>query len=126
MPCIVLSNFFAQDTLICYLDLPKNTRETEQFLYFQVVNFYLKMIETRNSQQEELPKILCFNTYLFNVMDIEKGYDKIHNISPYANQGNLWDVDLIFMPILKNNHFGLYVSSKQKSSFLHVNKIMCK
>jgi len=59
------------------------------------------MIEERNSKQQELPNILCLNTYLFNAMDMEKGFDRLHNISAYANQGNLWDFDLIFMPILK-------------------------
>ena len=69
------------------------------------------MIQERNSQQQqELPKILSLNTYLFNIMDTERGCDRLHNISAYANEGNLWNFDLIFMPILNKNHFGLYVS----------------
>ena len=68
------------------------------------------MIKERNSQQKELPQNLCLNTYLFHIMNIEKGLDRIHNISAYANEGNLWNVDLVLMPILHNNHFGLYVS----------------
>ena len=68
------------------------------------------MIEERNSQHNDLPKILCLNTYLFNIMNIERGRDRIHNISAYANEGNLWNFDLVLMPILHSNHFGLYVS----------------
>ena len=68
------------------------------------------MIEERNSQHKDLPKIPCLNTYLFNIMNIERGRDRIHNISAYANEGNLWNFDLVLMPILHSNHFGLYVS----------------
>ena len=68
------------------------------------------MIEKKNSQDKELRNILCLNTYLFNIMNIETGCDRLHNISAYANKGNLWNVDIVLMPILHNNHFGLYVS----------------
>ena len=67
------------------------------------------MIKERNSQQKELPQILCLNTYLFHIMNMRKGLDRIHNISACANEGNLWNVDLVLIPILHNNHFGLYV-----------------
>ena len=43
-------------------------------------------------------------------MNIETGYDRLHNISAYANEGNLWNVDIVLLPILHRNHFGLYVS----------------
>ena len=68
------------------------------------------MIEKRNSQHKELPNILCLNTYLFNIMNIETGCDRLHNISAYANEGNLWNVEIVLIPILHRNHFGLYVS----------------
>ena len=70
------------------------------------------MIEERNRQQKELPNILCLNTYLFHILNVEKGPDRMHNISFYANEGNLWNFDYVLMPVLHNNHFALYVSQK--------------
>ena len=68
------------------------------------------MIEERNRKQQELPSILCLNTYLFHILNMEKGPDSIHNVSFYANEGNIWEFDQVFMPVLHKNHFGLYVS----------------
>ena len=68
------------------------------------------MIEERNRQQQELPNILCLSTYLFHILAIEKGPDRMHNVSFYANKGNIWEFDQVLMPVLHNNHFGLYVS----------------
>ena len=83
------------------------------------------MIEERNRQQQGLPNILCLNTYLFHILAIEKGPDRMHNISFYANEGNLWGYDQVLIPVLYNNHFGLYVSLKNKNpSILHIHNYL--
>lgn len=81
------------------------TLKGNQWLNDMIVNFYFELINQRNRENDKLPKVHCFNSFLYTSF-VQGGYARVKN---YSRQTDIFDKDILVFPIFLNNHWRLVV-----------------
>ena len=72
---------------------PGNT--TANQLNDNIINFYMEMIQERNSQNPYLPSFHCFSTQFYDKL-LKSGYQGVHR---WTKKVDIFSKDLILFPI---------------------------
>ena len=78
---------------------------------FQVINYYLQLIQRRSEDDLDLPRVYSFNTFLYPRIQ-EKGHV---GVKRWTRKVNIFEFDILLIPIHLGMHWCMaYVDVRKK------------
>lgn len=95
------------------------TIKGNQWLNDMVVNFYLELINQRSRANDQMPKVHCFNSFLYTSL-MQGGFGRVKN---YSKKLDIFDIDILIFPIFLNNHWRLVIVKNRTKRIFYLDSL---